>query len=54
MRPAGAKSNIWKGFPSVFSRTWLTMMLVEVPTSVTSPPSSGMKDIDSCSSWPGC
>ncbi len=32
-----------KGLPSDSSRTWLTMMLVEVPTSVTRPPSSDMK-----------
>ena len=41
-RPTGAKSNIWNGLPTASSRTWLTMMLVEVPTSVTKPPSSDM------------
>ena len=44
-RPTGAKSNILNGLPSVSWRTWLTMMLVEVPTSVTSPPSNEMNDI---------
>ena len=43
--PTGAKSNIWNGAPSSSSRTWLAMMLVEVPTSVTSPPSSEMNAI---------
>ena len=43
--PTGAKSNILNGAPSVCWRTSLTMMLVEVPTSVTSPPSSDMNAI---------
>ena len=34
-----------EGLAEVSWRTWLTMMLVEVPTRVTSPPSSDMNDI---------
>src|SRR3546814_6279735 len=34
-----------KGLPSISSRTRLTMMLGEVPTSVISPPSSAANDI---------
>jgi hypothetical protein len=34
-----------KGRPSVSSRTWLAMMFVDVPTSVTRPPRSDRKAI---------
>ena len=38
--PTGVKSNMPNGSPSSSSRTRDTMMLGEVPTSVTMPPSS--------------
>ncbi len=38
--PTGAKSNIRKGAPRISSRTRETMILGEVPTRVTMPPSS--------------
>ena len=44
-RPTGAKSNIANGLPIVSWRTSLTIMLVEVPTSVDSPAISEMNDI---------
>ena len=49
--PTGVKSNMPKGSPSSSSRTRDTMMLGEVPTSVTMPPSSepnaiGMSKLD--------
>ncbi len=39
-RPTGVKSNIWNGSPTSSWRTRATMMLGEVPTSVTMPPRS--------------
>ena len=49
--PTGVKSNMPKGSPSSSSRTRDTMMLGEVPTRVTMPPSSepkaiGMRKLD--------
>ena len=38
--PTGVKSNMPNGSPTISSRTRDTMMLGEVPTSVTMPPSS--------------
>ena len=43
--PTGVKSNMWNGSPRICSRTRDTMMLGEVPTSVTMPPSSEPNDI---------
>ena len=43
--PTGVKSNMWNGSPRICSRTRDTMMLGEVPTSVTMPPSSAPNDI---------
>ena len=43
--PTGVKSNMWNGSPSICSRTRDTMMLGEVPTRVTMPPSSAPNDI---------
>ena len=44
-RPTGVKSNIVKGLPRMSARTLETMMLGEVPTSVTRPPVSDAKAI---------
>ena len=43
--PTGVKSNMRNGSPKISSRTRDTMMLGEVPTSVTMPPSSAPNDI---------
>ena len=45
IRPTGAKSNMPNGLPAMSSRIRETMMFGDVPTSVTSPPSSAPKAI---------